>query len=88
MVLDYGGSTVCHLSIDFITSTCPTEFFWSQYCCFEPANPFRFNAGTTIVFDIRLSNPKAKDNFSSALSSFRLNLIHCTKPSFNKKVLH
>ena len=29
-----------------------------------------FNAGTTIDIDIRLSNPKAKENFSNALSSF------------------
>ena len=33
---------------------------------YEPCTSFRFNYGTTIDIDIRLSNPKSKNKFSNA----------------------
>ena len=49
----------------------PSSFFHHNIVVYEPSTSFRFNAGITIDIDIRLSNQKAKNNFSpNALSSF------------------
>ena len=48
----------------------PSSFSDHNVVVYEPAKSYRYNAGKSININTRLSGPKAKEKFSTALASF------------------